>query len=231
MAQLAIARPSLLRRALKPLITAQVSVAASMLIGDTACQYIARNEAHASPPHSLSYDSPLPSVSFIQPYIPTWLDPQRSLVMLFTGLFISGPWSAVTLSTSEYLFPGRAMKSVLCKVLMNGLISPIGISLSFTSITLLEGRSVQQAKEKVTNDLTSTWLTGALYWPIVSGLNFRFVPFDYRPLFGGLAGAAWGTYMSKQAHKPTPKESTDLNVIPLTEINKPWTTSRLTYVI
>ena len=211
---------------------AQLSVASSMLIGDTACQYIARNDPHPAP--SADIHPLLPSISpALSPHIPPFIDPDRSLTMLLTGLCVSGPWSFLVLSTVEHLFPGKAMRAVLSKVALNGLIAPLGISMAFTTITMLEGRGWEKAKGKVKDDLASTWsaltalrqpllrssapsshllcsslplclafrLTGALYWPFVSTLNFRYVPFTWRPLFSGLAGAAWGTYMSRQAHK------------------------------
>ena len=183
----------------RTLLTAQCSVAGSMLIGDTACQYIGRDTP--TPPPSPPLHSPLPSLSFLSPHLPPLLSPDRSLTMLLTGFCISGPWSFLVLSASERLFPGTAMRQVLSKVAMNGLIAPVGISLAFTTIALLEGRGWERAKQKVQGDLGSTWLTGALYWPFISTLNFRFVPFQWRPLFSGMAGAVWSTYMSAQAHK------------------------------
>ena len=184
----------------RTLLTAQVSVAASMLIGDTACQYIARDEKHP-PPSSAPSSSPLPSVAFLSPYLPSFLNPDRSLVMLLTGALVTGPWSFTTLSAAEYLFPGRAMRAVLSKVAMNGLIAPVGITLSFSTITLLEGKGWTGAQQKVKGDLGATWLTGALYWPFISALNFRFVPFTWRPLFSGIAGA--GTSISDPPGNPT----------------------------
>ena len=197
------ATSSTLWRHARTLLTAQCSVAGSMLIGDTACQYIGRNDPHLPPSTPLS--PPLPSLSpLLSPHLPPFLNPDRSLTMLLTGFCVSGPWSFLVLSASERLFPGTAMRAVLSKVATNGLIAPVGISLAFTTISLLEGRGWESAKQKVQGDLGSTWLTGALYWPFVSTLNFRFVPFQWRPLFSGMAGAVWSTYMSNQAHKQPP---------------------------
>jgi len=204
-----------LRIVLRPLLTAQASVAVSMLVGDTACQYITRPQNTDSsggaatgatillPPSPMltQAQSPLPSVTWLRPHLPLWLNPQRSLVMLVTGLCVSGPYSALNFAALEFFFPGRSTRAVACKVLAGAVTSPIAISLVFSTITLLEGRTLAEAQGKVARDLGSTWLTGATYWPLVSALNFRFVPLHYRPLFSSLAGSAWGTYMSAQAHK------------------------------
>ena len=245
-----------MRNVLRSLLTAQLSVAGSMLIGDTACQYIAKGRqptapvAPIAPTTTLSpattsvtplvatspvestdlltltvpppppavlrslvptlvpatqdplLSSPLPDVRFLSAHLPHWWDPQRSLVMLCTGLFVSGPWSAFTFTGTEWLFPGRTSRAILSKVLLNACTAPVGISLMFSTVKLLEGHSLAEAKAKVAESAFTTWMTGALYWPFVSVLNFRFVPFEWRPLFSGLAGAAWQTYMSAQAHKP-----------------------------
>jgi protein Mpv17 len=87
----------------------------------------------------------------------------------------------------------------------NTLMAPIGISLVFTSITLLKGQSVSQAQEKVSKDMPRTFLAGSCYWPFVSFINFRFVPLDSRPFVGSVAGTVWNIYISSVANKEQPK--------------------------
>ena len=49
--------------------------------------------------------------------------------------------------------------------------------------------------------MPTTWATGALYWPFVMFLNFKFVPIRNRPLVGSLAGSFWSVWMAYQANK------------------------------
>ena len=79
--------------------------------------------------------------------------------------------------------------------------APIGICLIFTSVTLLKGQSLRDAKTKVKTDLPRTYIAGACYWPFVSFINFRFVPLDYRPFLASVAGAIWNIYISSVANK------------------------------
>jgi len=72
----------------------------------------------------------------------------------------------------------------------------------FTSVILLSGHTLREAKRKVKNDMPKTFIAGSCYWPIVSFMTFRFVPLDYRPMVGSLAGAAWNVYVSSAANNP-----------------------------
>lgn len=87
------------------------------------------------------------------------------------------------------------------KMATNILMAPIGISLVFTSITLLKGQSFAQAQEKVAKDLPGTFLAGSCYWPFVSYINFRFVPLNFRPFLASMAGTVWNIYISSVANK------------------------------
>jgi hypothetical protein len=100
-------------------------------------------------------------------------------------------------------------------MLTNSLLAPIGISLVFTSVTLLKGQSLHDARTKVKNDMPKTFLAGTCYWPFVSFINFRFIPLDYRPFVGSLAGAIWNIYISSMANKKV--ESSNDFLKPLTE--------------
>ncbi|CAF1626519.1 unnamed protein product [Didymodactylos carnosus] len=72
----------------------------------------------------------------------------------------------------------------------------------FTSVVLLNGHSLREVKRKVKNDMPRTFIAESCYWPIVSFLNFRFIPLDYRPMVGRLAGAIWNVYVSSATNNP-----------------------------
>jgi hypothetical protein len=83
----------------------------------------------------------------------------------------------------------------------NFFISPFTIALFFTTVTLLEGKTLQDASKKIEKDLPSTWVASLIYWPVIGFLNFRFVPVQNRVIFGSLAGIVWNIFMSNQAHR------------------------------
>jgi hypothetical protein len=96
---------------------------------------------------------------------------------------------------------GKETVQIGKKMLINTLMAPVGISLVFTSITLLNGQTLSQAKEKISRDMPSTFLAGSCYWPFVSFFNFRFIALNHRPLVISVAGALWNVYMSSVANK------------------------------
>lgn len=161
-----------------PYLRTSVAVGTAMVVGDVACQNIA----------GTPYDAP------------------RTLRMGITGAFVSAPVGHKWMHVLEGWFPGKSMRAVLCKVAGNAAFSPVGISLAFTSLTLLEGKTLSHAKAKIKADLPITFMTGACYWPFVSFLSFRYVPLDYRAITGSIAGAIWNTYLSSQANRPVELE-------------------------
>jgi len=184
-------------------------VGISMFTGDFLCQAITKRIAAvpASPlkPNDIDGSNVRTSTSIAWPllsyhYFPDW-DSMRSARMGITGLLVSGPFSNFWQFFLESNLPGRNMRVILPKMLLNGFISPVQISLTFTTVAFLQGKAAKDAQKKIYNDLGSTWLTGFFYWPFVGFLNFRFIPWNWRPLTGSLAGVIWNIYLSNQTNK------------------------------
>ncbi|ETI24460.1 hypothetical protein G647_03829 [Cladophialophora carrionii CBS 160.54] len=63
-------------------------------------------------------------------------------------------------------------------------------------INLLRGKSFEHIATTVQNDFFPMLMAGYKFWPMVTLINLVVVPFDQRMLVGGLAGLAWGMYVS-----------------------------------
>nr|ACD54825.1 integral membrane protein-like protein [Adineta vaga] len=183
------------RNLIKPYLISTIGIGTSATVGDFICQYLQRNKQNKS-----NVTTQISS-SCILP----WWDRQRSLVMCISSTFVVAPWNFTVSRIIENLFPGKQGIQILKKMLTNTLLAPIGICLVFVSVTLLNGRSFHDAEIKITNDLWKTFFTGTCYWPFVSFINFRFIPLDYRPFVGSLAGAIWNIYISSIANATTDK--------------------------
>jgi len=133
-------------------------------------------------------------------YFHFW-DAKRSLIMGTSAMFVTGPVSCLVNLISENCFPGTNNKTVIKKMIIGFCISPFMISLSFLSITLLKGKTVKDAEDKMRADLLPTVITGFAYWPFLSFLSLKFLRFEYRPVFNSVVGAIWQMYLSSQINK------------------------------
>ncbi|CAF1156317.1 unnamed protein product [Didymodactylos carnosus] len=182
------------RRLIKPYVYSTIAIGSSAATGDFICQFLE---------HKAGKRSTIPLYLTNLP----WWDVKRTLIMCSTGMLVTTPFSFTLMRTVEHVFPGKQAKQIAKKMLTNSLMAPIGISLAFTSITLMNGKTFEQAEEKVINDMPKTFLAGTCYWPFISFINFRFIPLDYRAFIGSLAAAVWNVYISSVANKQ-PNEST-----------------------
>lgn len=50
--------------------------------------------------------------------------------------------------------------------------------------------------------MPKTFVVGSCYWPLVSIINFRFIPLNHRPIVGSIAGTLWSIYISSAGNNP-----------------------------
>ena len=80
----------------------------------------------------------------------------------------------------------------------------------FSSVLLLQNKA-DQIQTKLEMDVLETWGVGALYWPFVLSLNFRYVPLHHRPLVGAFAGSFWNVYTAFKANKTNEQEGASVS--------------------
>ncbi|KAK5442007.1 hypothetical protein LTS15_011165 [Exophiala xenobiotica] len=68
--------------------------------------------------------------------------------------------------------------------------------LFITMINLFRGAGYDKIVTAVQRDFRTMMIAGYKFWPLVSILNLSVVPVEQRMLVGGLAGLAWGVYVS-----------------------------------
>ncbi|UJR06844.1 hypothetical protein I4U23_011132 [Adineta vaga] len=181
------------RSLIKSYLITTVAIGTSVTTGDLICQYLESHKKDADGKRILSS-----STSSVL----SWWDRERSRIMCTTAVFVSTPWSFTLARLVERIFPGKQGIQIAKKILTNTLLAPLNISLVFTSIILLQGHSFHVARRKIKHDMPKTFAVGTCYWPFVSFINFRFIPLDYRPIVGSLAGALWNIYISSAANNP-----------------------------
>ncbi|KAJ2461299.1 hypothetical protein GGF42_000285 [Coemansia sp. RSA 2424] len=84
-------------------------------------------------------------------------------------------------------------KRLVCDVL---LYEPFMYAAFFSSMALLEGGGIEDAKYRVSVLLLPTYLAGLTISPIVQSINFAFIPLIYRVPFGSCFDLFWDSYLS-----------------------------------
>ena len=99
-----------------------------------------------------------------------------------------------------------SIRMVSCKVAADQLIfTPITASSLFFLTTLLEGKSIQTAREKVEERLLPTLKMNWCIWPFIQAVNLGVVPPPWRILVIYAACIPWLAFVSWMANKRTEK--------------------------
>lgn len=63
-------------------------------------------------------------------------------------------------------------------------------------ISVLEGRTMTEIKQKFENSYYNGLMNSYCYWPFVNMFTFAIIPVHYRPIVGSCFGIAWNSYLS-----------------------------------
>ncbi|CAM0148545.1 unnamed protein product [Urochloa decumbens] len=64
---------------------------------------------------------------------------------------------------------------------------------------VVEGRPFGQVKSKVKKDYASVQLTAWKFWPIVSWINYEYMPLQLRVLFHSFVASCWAVFLNLKA--------------------------------
>ena len=93
--------------------------------------------------------------------------------------------------------PGCGATAIIKKVLFTQTFFTVtGTSLFYFTLGMAEGKTAGEAVNEVRAKLWPTLLTGWKIWPIISIINFTFVPPQFQVPFVNVISIFWGVYMS-----------------------------------
>ncbi|XP_063235875.1 mpv17-like protein 2 [Bacillus rossius redtenbacheri] len=125
----------------------------------------------------------------------TW-DKTRTFNMSASGLTVG----IVCHHLYKYLdrtFPGRAVSTVLKKVLIDQLVSsPLCIGTFFATLAYLEGASAGELVEEVRQKGWRLYFADCAIWPPAQVVNFYFVPPHLRVLYDNTISLGFDVYFS-----------------------------------
>ncbi|PSN33126.1 hypothetical protein C0J52_15532 [Blattella germanica] len=127
-------------------------------------------------------------------------DRRRTLQMSVTGMTI-GVFCHHTYKILDKFFPGRTLRTVLKKVLVDQVVtSPLCITIFFGTLACLERSSlenfVKEMKEKGWRLYVADWVV----WPPAQMINFYLLPTKYRVLYDNTISLGYDVYTSYVAH-------------------------------
>lgn len=131
------------------------------------------------------------------------------LIMLY-GFAYGGPFGHFLHKLMDTIFKGKKdTKTTAKKVLLEQLIlSPWNNFLFMTYYGLvIEGRPWNLVKSKVRKDHPAIQLAAWKFWPIVSWINYQYMPLQFRVLFGSFVGSCWAIFLNLKARSAAIKSA------------------------
>ncbi|CAK9195341.1 unnamed protein product [Sphagnum troendelagicum] len=126
---------------------------------------------------------------------------RRSLLISLYGFVYGGPFGHFFHKLMERLFPRRDMTTLVKKAIVEQLtFGPWNNFLFMLYMGLvIEGRPWHLVKNKLKTDYLLVQLNAWRVWPLVSVINYRYMPLHLRVLFNNLAAVCWRTFVILQS--------------------------------
>ncbi|KAL3447743.1 hypothetical protein BJX65DRAFT_90653 [Aspergillus insuetus] len=125
-------------------------------------------------------------------------DAYRSLRSLITGAVTSLPsYRWFLFLGRQFNYPSSAIRSTGAKVIVNQLVyTPLFNVYFFGFHALLAGKGVGGALDRVCETVPESIPRSFLYWPVVTAVNFTYVPSKSRSVATGIFAVFWQSYLS-----------------------------------
>lgn len=137
------------------------------------------------------------------------IDKGRVIRFAGIGLIFIGPGLQVWYMKLEKLKAKSFYAQTVKKVTADQLVAaPVILLTVMSAVSLMEGHTVDETKEKLKNYYCEVLLTNYKVWPMVQFVNFFFVPVNFQVLLVQTVAIFWNSYLSFKSHKKY-KESED----------------------
>lgn len=124
---------------------------------------------------------------------------KRAIFMMLYGLVYGGPFGHYWHKLMDRIFAGSKKDgtTLVKKVVLEQLTANPWNNFFYMCYigVLLEGRSLTSLKSKLQSDFLGVQLNSWRFWPVVSLINYRYMPGPLRVLFANLAAVCWANYL------------------------------------
>lgn len=128
-------------------------------------------------------------------------DKKRTYHMSVSGLTV-GILCHYTYHYLDVLFPGRSLKNVFKKVLVDQIVcSPLCIALFFVTLSCLEGFDTKKLRDEIVQKSWRLYFAEWMVWPPAQVVNFYVVPLKYRVLYDNTISLGFDIYTSYVKHE------------------------------
>ncbi|KAF2921026.1 hypothetical protein DAI22_08g255000 [Oryza sativa Japonica Group] len=121
---------------------------------------------------------------------------------LLYGFAYAGPFGHFLHKLMDRFFKGKKGKETTAKkVLVEQLTASPWNNMMFMMYygLVVEGRPFSQVKSKLKKDYASVQLTAWKFWPIVSWINYEYMPLQLRVLFHSFVASCWAVFLNLKA--------------------------------
>ena len=136
-------------------------------------------------------------------------DFRRLFAVSFFGVYFMGPVGHVWYEKLDgfcHRFARKKWQMISVKVIGDTfLFGPICLWAFFVSVSLMEGISWRHTEQKIRRDFVPTYLVDYSIWPLVQGLNFRYIPVQHQLLVVNLMCYFDDIFLSYVQHNSLPK--------------------------
>jgi hypothetical protein len=87
--------------------------------------------------------------------------------------------------------------SIATKIVVNqSIFTPLFNTYFFGMQAFLAGDNLVEIRERVKRTVPTSIINSVKLWPIVTAINFTYVPLEYRSVFAGVIAVGWQTYLT-----------------------------------
>ncbi|XP_050532573.1 PXMP2/4 family protein 4-like [Daktulosphaira vitifoliae] len=117
------------------------------------------------------------------------------------GAFYVAPTLNAWLTVARFLYPRNDIRSAIKKALLEQVIySPCAMVSFYFGMSLLEGKTAEEAKQEVKNKFFPTYQVGVVVWPVLQVVNYTMVPEKNRIPFVSICSLGWSSFLAYMNH-------------------------------
>jgi len=158
-------------------------------------------------PSMITYSILYPSANIVQQYCfrkstkETGIDwKEVTRFMVYGGCF-HAPLVFNWLRLAARLFPKDTTSHLLAKVFLDQTcFAPVGLSAFYIGLTAMEGKDLDGIYKEWREKFPNTWAMGAIIWPFIQAVNFKYVPAKLRTIFVAIFSFFWTTGLAAIKH-------------------------------